>query len=209
MKRNHILILKIFSILIFITILGCGSEGPGSPGSEGTEDIGIITDANITPTYFDNNTPSVDAFRDLCDTDEYEPFANHTADVTITARLLNPNTTFPPGNLYIEKYTIQYRRSADSIGAPPIETYVGYQSIVIPQPSGQGTTEVTQTLVFLDLLRKDKYALDILSGQYSSGPYYLNNYTATYILEGKNEYGQKFKIKASADFQIGNFNNCD
>jgi hypothetical protein len=208
MKRNHILIFKIFSILLLITLLGCGSEGPGSPGSDGTENTGLIVDAYVTPTYLDNNTNSVDAFQDFCG-DEYEVFQNHAANVTISARFVNPSATYAPGNLYIEKYTVQYRRSADSIGAPPIETYIGYQTIVIPQPSAQGSMEVTQTLVFVDLLRKDQYAQDMWSGQYSSGLSYINNYTATYILEGKNELGEEFKIKANAEFQIGNFNNCD
>lgn len=208
MKRNYILIFKFLSILILLTLLGCGSEGPGSPGSEGTEDIGLIVEAYVVPKYVDQNTNSVDAFRDFCG-DEYEVFQNHTADVTITARFINPGAVHAPGNLYIEKYTVQYRRSADSIGTPPIETYVGYQTIVIPQPSAQGSMEVTYTLVFLDLLRKEKYAQDVMSGQYSYGLSYINNYTATYILEGKNELGQKFKIKANAEFQIGNFDNCD
>lgn len=210
MKKRFILYYVISLMCIFL--LSCGG-GSGSPGSQGTEDTGVIVDAEIKPRYLNEETYSVDAFQDNdCDdnpdTNDPEDFETHVADVTFTARLMNPNTTVKPGTLYIEYYTIEYRRSNDSIGAPPIEMFTGYQTIVITPPEGKDVTSVTATVVFFDLKRKFQYWEDILSGQYSYHPAYLNDYTAIYTFYGKNEHGTRFKIKATMSFEIGNFDNC-
>ena len=209
MKRKSLIIV----VLVIVGIMaawGCGS-GPGSPGSANSEDTGILLEATLTPIYFSTNTKSVDAVQDICDVGppiQFEKFADHQATVTITARLLNPDAQFTPGVLFIEKYTIEFRRSNDSIGAPPIETDTRFDSIVIEPPIGPATTIVTATVSFVDLLRKDKYFSDLSSGQFSSGSAFLNNYTATFTFEGKNSFGKSFSFKVQTDFQIGDFDNC-
>jgi hypothetical protein len=221
MKRVHFLLFAVCCVLLTFSLWSCGS-GPGSPGSSGSEDTGVIMDAVITPQYNGSNLYSVDAFRGQCcsgaeipsdatcssGTPTVEVFTDHGASVTFTARLVNPNTTFQIGNLYIDKYTIEYRRSTDSIGAPPIQSDTRFQTITITAPTGSGTTTVTATLVFLDLIRKDQYASDMTSGIYSSSLSYINNYTAVYTFYGKNDYGKEFKIKSEVDFQIGDFDMC-
>jgi hypothetical protein len=211
MKIRCCLLFTVCCLLFTVFLWGCGS-GPGSPGSQGTEDTGVTLEATIVPTYNGEDTYSVDAFQQVCSEGPppvYEYFTDHQATVTITATLINPNTTFQPGTLYIEKYTVEFRRSADSIGAPPIQSDTRYKTIVITPPlTGTGATTVTDTVILVDLLRKDQYATDVLSGQYSSGPAYINNYTAIYTFEGKNEYGDSFTFKAQTDFQIGSFDNC-
>jgi hypothetical protein len=210
MKRKSWLFVICYLSFIVLFLWGCGS-GPGSPGSQGTEDTGVILEATIVPTYNGEDTYSVDAFQQVCSEGpppEYEYFTDHQATVTITATLINPNTTFQPGTLYIEKYTVEFRRSADSIGAPPIQSDTRYKTIVINPPTGTGETTVTDTVILVDLLRKDQYATDVLSGQYSYGSAYINNYTAIYTFKGKNEYGDSFSFKAQTDFQIGSFDNC-
>jgi hypothetical protein len=210
MKRKSWLFVICYLSFIVLFLWGCGS-GPGSPGSQGTEDTGVILEATIVPTYNGEDTYSVDAFQQVCSEGpppEYEYFTDHQATVTITATLINPNTTFQPGTLYIEKYTVEFRRSADSIGAPPIQSDTRYKTIVITPPTGTGETTVTDTVILVDLLRKDQYATDVLSGQYSYGSAYINNYTAIYTFKGKNEYGDSFSFKAQTDFQIGSFDNC-
>jgi hypothetical protein len=209
MKRRYLIFIMYWLLLTGI-LYGCGA-GPGSPGSSGIEDTGVQLDAIITPIYNGANTYSVDAFQDVCDLGPpptYETFTDHGATVTITARLINPTATFTPGILYIEKYTVQYRRSNDSIGAPPIETFTGYQSIVITPPSGTGTTTTTTTVLLVDLNRKEQYNEDVTSGQYSSGLSYINNYTAIYTFEGQNEFGKHFSFKVQVPFQIGWFDYC-
>ncbi len=215
MKRSYFLLFTVCLLFGTVFLWGCGS-GPGSPGSQGTEDTGVILEAIVTPIDIGSGTYSVDAFRNTdCDndptTDDPEPFTDHNATVVINARLLNPNTTFTPGVLYIDKYTVEFRRSTDSIGTPPIESDTRYKTIIITPPSGSGINTLEDTLIFVDLTRKNKYATDMLSGQYSSAldnPWYINNYTATYTFEGKNEFGDSFSFKAQTDFQIGNFDCC-
>jgi hypothetical protein len=210
-KRSFFLLFFIF-IISSVFFYGCGGGGPGSPGSDGSDKTGVIVDAQITPTYNGENTYSVDSFQAQCEEGPppvYEFFTDHGAQFTFMARLVNPDTTFPPGNLYIEKYTIKYFRSTDSIGAPPIETDVRYVTMKIrPLPSGTGVSVDIYSGVFVDLVRKDKYLDDMLSGRYSSSLAYINNYTAVYKFEGKNDFGEKFTIEAQTDFQIGNFVNC-
>lgn len=202
----------VLCLLLPLIFLGCGGGGSGSPGSKGTEDTGVIVDAIVVPTYLGGNTSSVDAFQSVCDPGpppEFEPFTSHSAAVTFNARLINPEPTIQPGTLYVEKYTIRYFRNNDSIGAPPIETDTRFASIVITPPlEGTGTSSVTVTLSFLDLVRKDQYALNMESGQYTSSLAFINNYTAFYTFQGKNEYGEDFKIEAQVEFEIGNFLNC-
>lgn len=206
MRKSHFLLTTICMLFVTFFLWGCGG-GPGSPGSTGTEDTGVIIDATVVPT----DTYSVDVVQQICDEGpppEYETFTDHTADLSISARLVNPNTTFRVGTLYVEGYTVEYRRSDDSIGAPPIETDKRSHTIVITPPTGNGVSTVTTTVILVDLKRKQKYYNDILSGQYTSGWALLNNYTAIYTFYGKNEFGTPFSFKATTYFQIGSFDNC-
>ncbi|MBM4144650.1 MAG: hypothetical protein FJ240_00010 [Nitrospira sp.] len=210
MKEKYLLLFTVYCLLFTVILCGCG-EGPGSPGSSGSENTGVKVDASVEGLYLGQPTYSVDAFRGICDEGpppEYEDFTDHQATVTFTARLLNPNSTFQAGKLYIEKYTVEFRRKPDSISAPPIEFYPGFASIVIHAPTGAGEVTVTTDIRFVDLIRKDQYAEDVLSGRYSSWLAYINNYTAIFTFEGKNEYGEEFTVKTQMDFQIGNFDNC-
>lgn len=211
MKRSFFLLFTVYCLLFSVLLWGCGA-GPGAPGGQGTEDTGVILEATIIPTYNGTDTYSVDVIQDVCDVGPppvYEVFTDHSARVTISSRRLNPTSTFQPGTLYIEKYTVEFRRSTDSIGAPPIESDTRYKSIIITPPSGAGTNTVTDTVILVDLIRKDKYATDMLSGMYTSaGSAYLNNYTATFTFYGQNQFGDSFSFKAQTDFQIGSFYNC-
>ncbi|MBE0427190.1 MAG: hypothetical protein IBX72_11180 [Nitrospirae bacterium] len=194
MKSKYILLFAVYCLLFAVFFWGCGN-GPGSPGSEGAEDTGVMIDAIIIPAYPANVDP--------------EDFTDHNATVIINARLINPDTTFQPGNLHIEKYTVEYRRSLDSIGAPPILSDTRHKNILITPPTGTGVATVEDTVILVDLLRKDRYKEDVLSGQYGYGPAYINNYTAIYTFEGQNDFGTRFKFKTQTDFQIGWFDYCN
>lgn len=202
------ILLRLLPVVILTVFLlwGCGGGGPGSPGSTGTEDTGVIIDAIVTL-----DTYSVDVVQQVCNEGPppvYEDFTDHQGTLNITARLINPNTTFQVGTLYVERYTVEFRRSNDSIGAPPIETDTRYHTIVITPPKGNNVSTVESTVILVDLKRKEKYLKDMLSGQYTSGAAYLNNYTAVFTFYGKNEFGTSFSFKATVDFQIGSFDNC-
>jgi hypothetical protein len=211
MKRVHFLLFAVCCLLLTVFLWGCG--GPGSPGSTGSEDTGIIVDAQVVGRYLDTDgVYSVDAFQDVCDPgppEVLEIFTDHQATATFTARLVNPTTTFQVGNLYIEKYTVEFRRSTDSISAPPIESDKRFETITITAPVGSGTTTVTISgLILVDLVRKIQYQDDMLSGRYGPNPFIVNNYTAIYTFYGKNDFGKEFKIKATMNFQISDFDNC-
>jgi hypothetical protein len=233
MKKKSIIIAVLLSAGIIAT-WGCGS-GPGSPGSGNTEDLGVTVNTTISfagNATVDVQSPNVDAFQDVCTAEtattaaKMEPFRDHPAQLTFDARLLNPNTTFQVGTLFIEKYTVTFRRKNDSITSPPIETFVGNERVTIVPPTGNGVTTVTTTLMFVDLRRKFAYRDAFCSswfffsggllvgnsctpvGQFSSTDSFINNYTATYTFEGQNSFGKSFVLTAQTDFSIGDFANC-
>lgn len=198
MKKSYFLLFTVCCLLSVVFLLGCGGGAPGAPGSSGTENTGVILEPTITPAT---------TLVKVCATTT-TPMADTDATLTVNARLLNPNTKVQPGTLYIEKYTIEFRHSTDSIGAPPIEPDIRYQTIVITPPTtGSTSTTATATgLVLVDSIRKTQYNTDVTSGQYTNSP--QNNYTATYTFEGKNQYGDKFSVVTQTPFQIGSFTSC-
>ncbi|MDQ7786491.1 MAG: hypothetical protein RDU01_02690 [Thermodesulfovibrionales bacterium] len=211
MKKRFFLLFLLYILVMSVALYGCGS-GAGAPGSKGIEDTGVQLSAVVNGVYLGASTNSVDVFQDLCDPGpppKYEVFTDHQAEVTFTASLINPNPTIKPGTLYIDKYTIEYKRSNDSLGAPPIEKDTRFETIIISPPlSGNGTTSLIWTIALIDLPRKEKYGDDVLSGRYDSHLAYINNYTAIFTFYGKNEYGEAFTVKTQMNFQIGWFDNC-
>ncbi len=201
----------IFMIILFSVFqASCGTQ-PGQPGSEG--DTGIILSALIEPEYNDATTSDVDAVQDLCPDGTAEPFFKHQAAITISALLERPDLNVQPGTLYIDQFTIDFIRSSDSTGAPPIEQYHEYITvpIVVPLIGTTSATETTFTAMFVDIPRKIQYATDMGTGQFVpalNAPAILNNYTAVYTFYGKNDFGTPFQLVASAPFVIGHFDNC-
>lgn len=216
MKKRYILQSALYLFVLPLVFLwGCGGSGPGGPGSQGTESTGLIVDVSLAPLYLTKNTSNVDAIQDICTAATatavavMEDFTDHGATLTLTTRWLNSNAKTTPGTLYIEKYTVEYRRSEDSVGAPPILQDTRYKTITItPSTSSGSTSTTTDTVTVMDLTRKSKYYSDVTSGQYSSHTSYINNYTATYIFEGQNQYGVRFTLNAQTDIAVGDYNNC-
>lgn len=220
-------------ILILISSLwGCGGGGAGAPGSGGLDDIGVILDAYVRPYYmtgkwtisntqttgtitFEGNftnavdvTQIADCDPQTPDTNELEPWAEHSAVLVVNARLMNPASPFKPGSLFITEYKIDYFRSTDSLTAPPIESDRRFVNIIITPPPGSGNWYSAASVVFVDLIRKFEYVRLIDSGIYASRPGYLNNYTAEYTFYGKDSHGKSFSFKIRHDFTMGSYNNC-
>jgi hypothetical protein len=216
---NGRMIFRVFGmtgLLLSALLSGCGG-GPGSPGSQGNEGTGMnISVADISfakNTNADTQSPNVDAFQEICTPGpppKFEPFRDHTAVVTFTATLLNPRTTFPVGDLFIQKYTVDFRAKNDSIGAPPIEQFIGFPNVTIPAPVGTATSSVDATVMLVDLTRKFKYAADMTTNppSYTSSSSFINNYTATYTFEGQNANGVHFTLVGQTDIAIGDYANC-
>lgn len=225
MKKSFYIPFAAYCLLFIAFLWGCGS-GPGSPGSSETEDTGVIIDATVTPLYKAVPTYSVDIFQQICDAGPppvFEFFADHLSTLTINTRLINPNTVFEPGTLYVEKYTVEFRRATDSITAPPIESDTRFVTIVITPPTGSNVNTLTTNVVLVDLKRKDKYSFDmcasaslnaaVICASDVSSPTLKpvlpeNNYTATYTFVGKNQFGTDFSFVAQTNFQIGSFDYC-
>lgn len=215
MKKRYILQSALYLFVLPLLFLwGCGGSGPGGPGSQGTESTGLIVDVSLMPTYKNANHYNVDVYQNTdCDSDvttnDPETFTDHGADLTLTTRWLNSNSKITPGTLYIEKYTIEYRRAEDSIGAPPILQDTRYETITVTPPAtSTDKATLTKSVMLMDVPRKDKYYTDATSGQYSSHPSYINNYTATYIFEGQNQYGVRFTLNAQTSIAVGNYDYC-
>lgn len=202
-----------FGLLLLLALSACGGGGGdpvGSPGSSGG--TGISLTPTLTPTYNGGNFFSVDVTQQICEPGpppDFEIFTDHGATLTILANLIDPGNT-SPGTLFVEKYTVEYRRSADSIGAPPILTDTRFDVIAIIPPTGTGTsTTIRGGLNFVDLTRKNKYDTDMRSGLFTSSPLArINNYTAVYTFEGKNQFGTAFQFQVQTPFQIGDFDYC-
>lgn len=211
MKRRLFLFLTVCCSLF--ALWGCGGAGPGAPGSVGCEDFGLICEADLTPTYLGVNTDNVDAVQDICDPGPpavFEDFTDHGAQAAISVRLMNPNASITPPPLFIERFTIEYRRNNDSIGTPPIQADSRSVTFSISPPTGTDISTVTRSIIFVDLPRKDKYLQDMSSGIFSSAlnnPAIINNYTAIYTFEGQIE-GKRVVIHATKDFSIGHYDNC-
>ena len=158
----------------------------------------------MTPTYNGVDTNSVDAFRATCTNSsgatQPEYFADHMATASIYASLIDPRDQ---QIVYIDAYTIDYLSSADSPGAPLIQSDTRANSISFGVSSATPTLAATVTLELVDLIRKNEYTADV-----KSAPSYLNNYAATYTFKGHNRSGAPFTFTSRTNFQIGPFNYC-
>jgi hypothetical protein len=227
MKKQKIYYLAVILFLLSF-LASCGGGGAGAPGTGGMDDIGVTLEAEILPYYLSatwtisddgrritttgNFTNAVDVTQVDCDPDpnitELEPMASHTALLVVNAKLLNPNSPFKPGTLFITEYRIDYFRSTDSLTAPPIESVRRYVTILITPPSDAGNRYSAASVEFVDLIRKFEYVRLIDGGMYASRPGYLNNYTAEYTFYGKDSHDKSFSFKVRADFSIGAYNYC-
>jgi len=228
-----------FILMLSLILVGCGGGGAGAPGSTGSDDIGVMIEAFALPyygaiewtisneerpdgtlstiVYSGNFTDDVDVTQIIdcdpstADVAEIEPFFDHRAFLVINVRLLNPNSPFKPGTLFITEYKVDYFRSTDSLTAPPIESDRRFTSMIInlTSPSvGSGNRYFAETVMLIDLPRKFKYVEMMDSGRYTSHPSLINNYTAEYTFYGKDSYGKSFTFKVRKDFSMGSYDYC-
>jgi hypothetical protein len=205
---------RVVGVVIGIMIVASlGLSGCGDGGDELVDNYPeMVLTATIEPAYLDYKTINVDTVRDACDAGPlpvFEPYADHSAAVRFDVALLNPHGTMRTGRLIIERYTIEYRRSKDSLGAPVIESDNHAQAITLAMPIAGSSTATTEARILLmDTSRKDKYAADIAAGASHSAASVINRYTVIYTFYGKSEYGKDFILAAASDVRVGNFNNC-
>ncbi len=223
MKRQTVFSFAILGILMFI-LSSCGGGGAGAPGTGGSGDTGVLINPELITFY---SGIGYKFEQEKCEFTEMtgdpfnynvdiSSFGNHKALLVVRTSIINPQTTFQPGALYIEKYTIEYRRSTDAIGAPTIETYTAWKTIYVPVPTLDDlkkdppvnlrcTLFPQPEIIFLDEARKKKYKEDVLSGRFAYTGNFINHYTAIYRFEGKNIHGKSFDFIVTRDFTIGDF----
>lgn len=181
-----------------VLLSGCGGGDDHNPG--------VIVSAIITPVYNGKDTSSVDAFRDVCTNSsgamQPEFFADHTANASIFARLINSND-FSQLTVHIDGYTIDYISSADSPGAPSIQPDTRADTIVFEVSSQIQVLAATDTVELADLVRKNKYMEDLVTS-----PIQPNNYTVTYTFRGHSGNGEAFTFTSRTNIQIADFNYC-
>lgn len=212
--------LRVFmSIIIVILFSNCGGTGPGSPGSSGTADTNVVVMVDMMPSQFgigytmDQEKCQLTELKGSPDYNVNLSIAqSHVATLFIKAMLISPIIEASP--LFVEKYTVTYRATNDSIGAPPIAeaVYRNYSFTIMPPPVSQFSTTNCRMvfpapdIIFFDTIRKVQYLSDVRSGKYSyTSNNYLNRYTATFKFEGKNADGKEFSFVTQSDFQIGLF----
>jgi hypothetical protein len=193
-------VLCIFTVALFTG--GCGGIGKDSPG--------VTVSAAITPTYNGGTTSSVDVVQNICTSassgqTQPEYFADHMATATLIAGLINQSSIVKQLTVTLDSYTIDYRSSADSPGAPPIQSDTREKTVSFIVSAE--TTSTSFPVEFVDLIRKNQYLSDVTGGTFT-GPVPLNNYTATFTFQGHSENGVPITFSAQTDFQIGDFNVC-
>jgi hypothetical protein len=135
MKRSHFLMFIIYCLLFTVFLWGCG-DGPGSPGSSGSEDTGI----RITAVSITSDSPDIDVYSSV--------LKRTDATITIQAEKLNPNSTFDPFPASVEECRITYKKAVEDPSSPVIESMTIYPNCNIS--SGSISCNVT----LMDIERK-------------------------------------------------------
>ena len=181
MKRSHFLIFNIYCLLFTVFLWGCG-DGPGSPGSSGSEDTGI----RITAVSITSDSPDLDVYSSptACDGESEKLLTRTDATITIQAEKLNPNSTFDPFPASVEECRITYKKAVEDPSSPVIESMTIYPNCNIS--SGSNTCNVT----LMDIERKIDFWIALVYGVNLPAEYpthyiaqcectYMNNYDKT------------------------------
>ena len=202
--------------LVSLIFMGCAAPGGESTaeGCGGLEaSVSCLDIVQIAPTYLDSPTSNVDAFPSTCrdpvsgDVTGVEPFTDHAAEITFT------NTPFPTASgsfdIRILSFTVSYTLNqcpAQAIGCPPLTGFTASSTLLVPAGEEGKSNSVTATFPFVPLRVKNEYAA--AGGELFSA--FLPSYTATYVFTAQTtRLNETITAQGSAEFTIGNFNNCE
>jgi len=186
MKRSHFLIFNIYCLLFTLLLWGCG-DGPGSPGSSGSEDTGIqITAVSITSV-----SPDIDVYSSVL-------LKRTDATITIQAEKLNPNSTFDPFPASVEECTITYKKAKEDPSSPVIESMTIYPNCNIS--SGSNTCNVT----LIDIERKVDFWIALGNGVNTPAEY-PTHYVAQYECKYVNNYDKTGHFQVEYDIWLADF----
>jgi hypothetical protein len=187
-------------------LLGCSSDvgGSGQCGGSNNSDA-CLQITQIVPVYLGQASSNVDAQQDMCTTATTavpEPFTDHSATVTILNAPLPGVGPTAVTSVTLQDFSVSYTLNscpATSVGCPPLDTLVVVpgQTITI---AARGSADIT--LPFVPLAKKLEYVNK--GGSLTAFP----SYTATYIIAGTDAFDNAVSVRGSAQFTIGDFNNC-
>lgn len=203
MKRSHFLIFNIYCLLFTLLLWGCG-DGPGSPGSSGSEDTGIqIKAVSITK----EEGPDIDVFSNplACPPDNptkpEKLLTREDATMTIDASKLNPNSTFDPFPASVEECTITYKKAVEDPSSPVIESMTIYPNCNIS--SGSNTCNVT----LIDIERKVDFWIALVYGVNLPAEY-PTHYIAQYECKYVNNYDKTGHFQVEYDIWLADWLIC-
>ncbi|OHE57246.1 MAG: hypothetical protein A2Z47_09110 [Thermodesulfovibrio sp. RBG_19FT_COMBO_42_12] len=208
MKKSYFLLITLCSLLFAVFLWGCG-EGPGSPGSEGSEDTGVeVTITNVTHQYLDQDIAWQIDIYPIADCDgkpetvDPELFSDDFAIFDFEGTPLNPNATITPGDLHVETYSVEF--FAKDPGSPPIERYDGFQRFTIPADGS-----ITGVQIFIiDADRKIETSNLITAGIYIPQRMPMQ-YDMKITFNGQNDYGEDFKEEYLTTVEMADYDHCE
>ena len=205
--------------LVALILVSCAAPGGNSTaeGCGGLEaSVSCLDITRIAPTYLGTESSAVDAFRDTCrdpitgTVTGVEPFADHQAVISFAgSRFPTASSSF---DIRILSFTVSYTLNqcpAAARGCPPLTGLTGDATIVVPAPPAGSTSSVTATFPFVPLRTKAEYVG--AGGEISTATPLISfpSYIATYVFTAQTtRFNDTVTVRGSAEFSIGDFNNC-
>ena len=204
MKRIHIMVFITACFISSFLLFGCGGNGPGAPGSCGSEDTGVIIQlesaSHSDPAGDQGDMWQIDLYMDLCDA-EYEEWGDDHLHISFSSTPIY--TTELDNTLYLTNYRVTYTPlSPDN---PPIDEISG---------GAQGAISVDPLFIagpfnflILDANRKIEIQDLLARGVYQVGDPMLYNMTVEFY--GQDKYGNDFCVPYIRTVEIGPYDKCD
>jgi hypothetical protein len=200
MKRVQFLLFAMCFLVLSGLFFACG-DGPGSPGSTGSEETGIrILTVSVT-----KDSPDLDVYQspDACDGKPESALTAERADLVITAEQLNPGSSFNPFPASVESCTITYKKAVEDPASPIIESLTIFPNCTIANGSN------SCNIMVIDIARKWAY-WDALSmnGGVSTPREYPTHYIARYNCTYMNNLGKEGSFQTEFDIWLADWLVC-
>jgi hypothetical protein len=198
MKKSYFLFYTIYCLLFTVFLWGCG-DGPGSPGSSGSEETGI----RITAVSITSDSPDIDVYSNptACGGKSEKLLTRTDATITIQAEKLNPTSTFDPFPASVEECTITYKKAVEDPSSPVIESMTIYPNCTIS--SGSISCNVT----LIDIERKLDFWSALANG-INIPAEYPTHYIAQYECKYVNNYDKTGHFQVEYDIWLADWLIC-
>lgn len=200
---------------LLLLVSACGDVGGSGQCGGGGETGSCLRIESIQPSNGgDDDTSNVDAFKDLCNAfdvanatstpvePKFEKIFDHSAKLTISNHPLPGVNVEDISDVTLNNFAVTYSINRCPTGAtcPALDTLQ-----VAPGETFtiKADTEFTIGLPFVPLAAKSQYIA--LGGSAFEFP----SYTGTYTITGTDSFNNPVKVVGSAEFTIGDFDNCD